>query len=75
VLVEPGTFDVEQFESCQTGERQGIDGELRDWFVRLRIGLVIQNMNCTVSDLEKVEVPGDGARPSGFRRKFDCVIS
>jgi hypothetical protein len=39
VLVEPGTFDVEQAKPGEPGEREGIDGELRERPIGAGVGL------------------------------------
>ena len=59
MLVEPRAFDVEQLEAGEAGECERVDGELRDRLVGPRVGLVIQNVNGAVSDLEKIEMAGD----------------
>ena len=73
VFVKPRAFDVEEFEARHAdGERQRIDRELRDGLVRARIGFVIKDMHRVVSDLQKVDVAGDGARRP-TRRERDAV--
>ena len=73
LLVEPGAFDVEEFEAGHAdGERERIDRELRDRLVRARIGFVIKNVHGVVADLQKVDVAGDGARRP-TRRELDAV--
>ena len=59
ILVEPRTLYVEEVEAGEAGERKGVNGELGDGLVRPCIGLVVENMHGTVSDLEKIDVAGD----------------
>ena len=73
LLVEPGAFDVEEFQARHAdGERQRIDRELRDRLVGARIGFVIKDVHGIVSDLQKVDVAGDAARRP-TRRELDAV--
>ena len=60
VLVEPGALDVEQTQAGKPGERQGIDGELRERAVGAGVGLVVEDMHRAVADLQKVGMAGDG---------------
>src|SRR5271166_1598019 len=70
-FVEPGAFDVEEFEAGHTDrERERIDRQLRDGLVGARVRLVIENMHGVVSDLQKVDMAGDRARRP-TRRKLD----
>src|SRR6202049_5169491 len=66
VLVEPGTFDVEELDAGEAGERKRIDCELGDRLVRPRIGLVVQNVDGAVPDLEKIDVTGNRAWGAGL---------
>ena len=60
LLVKPRALDVEQFEArYQARQRERIDRQLRDWFVGVRIGLVIKNVHGAVAHLRKVDVTGD----------------
>jgi hypothetical protein len=61
VLVEPRAFDVKESDARQAGERQRVDRELSYGLVRPRIGLVVENVHSTISDLQKVYVAGDRA--------------
>jgi hypothetical protein len=73
LLIEPGTLDVEELEAGYAhGERERINRELRDRLVRARIGFVIKNMYGVVSDLQKIDMAGDGARRP-TRREFDAI--
>ena len=59
-LVEPGALDIEEPEARNPPDQcEGIDGRLGDWLDGRRIGLVVQDVHGTVSDLQKVDVPGD----------------
>ena len=59
VLVEPGAFDVEELDAGKAGNRKSVHGELGDWLVRSRVGLVVQNVYGAISHLEKIDVAGD----------------
>ena len=73
LLVEPGAFDVEEFQAGHSdGERERIDRELRDWLVRARIRFVVEDVHGVVSDLQKVDVARDAARRP-TRRELDAV--
>ena len=62
LLVEPGAFDVEEFQARHAhGERERIDRELRDRLVGARIGFVVEDVHGIVAHLQKVEVAGDAA--------------
>ena len=71
VLVEPGAFDVEEAKPGEPGEREGIDGELRERAVGAGVGLVVEDMHRAVADLQKIDMAGDGLvgrRSSGKSR-------
>ena len=73
LLVEPGAFDVEEFQARHAdGERERIDRELRDRLVGARIGFVIEDVHGVVADLQKVDVARDAARRP-TRRELDAV--
>ena len=59
VLVEPRALDVEQLEACEVCERERVDGELRNRPTGPSGGLVVEDMNGTVSDLQEVYVARD----------------
>jgi hypothetical protein len=62
-FVEPGAFDVEKLEAwIPAGQRQSIDRELGDRLVGGRIRPVVQDVDGTVSDLQKVDVACDHSR-------------
>ncbi len=62
LFVEPRAFNVEEFEARHADrERERIDRELRDGFIRACIGLVIENVHGVVAHLQKVEVAGDAS--------------
>ena len=66
LFVEPGAFDVEEFETGHADdERERVDRQLRDRLVGARIGFVIENMHGVVADLQKVDMAGieRGAAP------------
>ena len=72
-LVEPGAFEVEELQAGHAdGERERVDRELRDRLVGARIGLVIEDVDGVVPDLQKVDMAGDGARRP-TRREFDAI--
>jgi len=75
MLIEPRTFDVKQLSAREMGERERINSELGDRLIRPGIGLVIKNVQGAVPDLEKIEVPGDGAARACLRCKLDRVLS
>lgn len=51
VLIEPAANEVEQSQAGSARQRQRIGHELRDGLLGFRAGLVINNVNCAVSDL------------------------
>jgi hypothetical protein len=54
LLVEPGTFDVEKFETrYPAGERERVDRELRDRLIRSSAGPVVENVQRAVAHLQK----------------------
>ena len=62
-FVEPRALDVRENEAgheAREGER--VNGELRDGFVGARIGLVIEDVDRAVADLQEVDVSGDVSR-------------
>ena len=60
VFVEPGALDVEELETGnEAREGEGIDGELRDWLVGAGVGLVVEDMDRAIADLQKVDMSGD----------------
>jgi hypothetical protein len=61
VLVEPRAFDVEKPDAGEAGKRKGVDRELCYRLVRPRIGLVVEDVDGAVSDLQKIDVAGDRA--------------
>ena len=74
LLVEPGAFDVEEFQARHAdGERHRIDRELRDGLVRARIGFVVEDVHGIVAHLQKVDVARDAARRP-TRRELDSVF-
>src|SRR5271166_5541878 len=73
LFIEPGAFDVEELQAGHAdGERECIDRQLRDGLVGARTGFVVENVHGVVSDLQKVDMAGDGARRP-TRRKLDPV--
>jgi hypothetical protein len=76
VFVEPRALDVEQPQSWdEARERQCVDRELRDRFVRAGVRLVVEDVDSAVPDLEEVEVAGNDARGAGtVRRNFDAQL-
>ena len=61
VFVEPRALDVEQPQAGhEARERQCIDRELRNRLVCCCIRLVVEDVHRTVSDLQEVDVAGDG---------------
>lgn len=70
-FIEPRAFDVKEPEARDEA-RQGecVDAELGDGFVGARIGLVVEDMDRAVADLQEVDVPGDVARlVAGVRKR------
>ena len=45
--------------SCTTGECERIDGKLGDRLIRPRIGLVVEDVHGSVSDLKEIDVAVD----------------
>ena len=76
MLVEPGAFDVEKLEpGGAPRQRKRVDGELGNRLVRLSVGLVVENMDGSVSHLKEINVPGDHAgRIAHARREFDAML-
>ena len=73
LFIEPRAFDVEELQTGHAdGERERIDRQLRNWLVRARIGFVVENVHGVVSDLQKVDMAGDGARRP-TRRELDAI--
>ena len=73
LLVEPGTFDVEELQARHAdGECQRIDRELRDGLVGACIGFVVEDVHGIVAHLQKVDVARDAARRP-TRRELDAV--
>jgi len=62
LLVEPRALDVEQAQSGKAGERERIQGELRDRLVGARVRPIVKNMNGAVAYLNKVYVASEDAR-------------
>ena len=76
VLVEPGAFDVEQAKAGEPGERQGVDGELRERAVGAGVGLVVENMHRAIAHLQKIDMAGDGlVGRRAFGQKPDAVVA
>jgi hypothetical protein len=61
LLVEPGTFDIEQPKPREAGECECIQRQLRDRLVGARVWLVIKNMNGAIADLDEVYMAGEDA--------------
>ena len=60
VFVEPRAFDIEQHQSGhKPRECKRIDGELGNGLVSVRIGLVVENVDGAISDLQKIDMAGD----------------
>jgi hypothetical protein len=63
VLVEPGAFDIEQFETwCAAGKGKRVNGELSDRLIRSGRRLVVENVKRAVSNLQKIDMAGQVAR-------------
>src|ERR1700722_14779597 len=60
VLVEPAAFDVEEAKPGEPGEREGIDGELRERPIGAGVRLVVENVHRAIPNLQKVDMAGDG---------------
>jgi hypothetical protein len=58
LLVEPGTLDVEQAKPGEAHERKRVERELGDRLVGAGIGLIVENVDGTVADLNEVDVAG-----------------
>ena len=59
VLVEPRADEVIETQAGASRQRQGVDHELGDRFLLIRAGLVVENVDFAVSDLQDVNVTGD----------------
>ena len=59
VFVEPCAFDIKQLDARETGKRERVNGELSNWPIRARIGLVVEDVDGAVSDLKEIDVAGD----------------
>ena len=59
LLVEPGAFDIEHLDAGKAGKCECVDGKLSDRLVGPSIGLVVEDVHGAVSDLQKINVPGD----------------
>src|SRR2546426_9740933 len=62
-FVKPGADKVIEPKARSPGECQGVDHELRDGLFPHRVWFVVENMDPTVADLEKINV----ARQRGLR--------
>ena len=63
LLVEPGAFDIEQFETwCAAGKGKRVNGELSDRLIRSGRRLVVENVKRAVSNLQKIDMAGQVAR-------------
>ena len=60
VFVEPGALDIKETQPGEPGEREGVDGELREGAVRPGIGLVVEDMHGPVANLQEVDMAGNG---------------
>lgn len=52
LVVEPRAHKVEEPEARPTGEREGVDHELLDGLVVLRVRLVVEDVDLAVPELE-----------------------
>jgi len=73
VLIEPSTFDVEELDAGEAGKRERVHGELRDRLVRACVRFVVEDVDCAIPDLDKIDVASDG-RCCVIRKKPDAVL-
>lgn len=59
VLVEPRAFKIEERDAAQMRKCQRVYRKLRKRLSSGRVGLVIENVDGAVPDLEEVNVAGD----------------
>ena len=60
IFIKPRAFEVIEAESRASRESECIESELFNGFFVFGIGFVIKDMNCSVSHLEGINVPGNG---------------
>lgn len=60
VLIEPATDEVKKMEARAPGKRKRVRHKLRDRPFGLGAGLIVDDMNGAVSNLEKINMPGEG---------------
>ena len=60
VFVEPGALDIKETQPGEPGERESIDGELRERSVCAGVGLVVEDMHGPVANLQEVDMAGNG---------------
>ena len=69
VLVEPRALEIEQRDAGQVRKRERVDRELRERLVGRRIGLVVEYVDRSVSNLDEIDVAGDDAFLAGHIRE------
>ena len=58
-LVEPRALEIEERNAGQVREGERIEGELGERLPGGRVGLVVENVDRAVADLQEVDMAGD----------------
>ena len=69
VLVEPRALEIEQRDAGQVRKRERVDRKLCERPVGRRIGLVVEYVDRSVSNLNEIDVAGDDAFLAGHIRE------
>ncbi len=74
MLIEPGADKVEESQAGASLECQGVDHELGDRSLAHGVWFVVEDVDRAASELEKVDVPGEGGLRDKRHSKAERVF-